>query len=139
LVIPLLPAALLFLHRGNLNAPRIQLQLGYIYRVYRQACSQPASRCKLKLVSQSRNCHDLELHAARWAFCGLLLQQYMQLLAPRHLALHQPCDRSAVSVSRTCISPSSRNKMPDKSPRAFLILYFVETAASLDAAMSLHL
>ncbi|DBA90089.1 TPA: hypothetical protein ACH3X1_003408 [Trebouxia sp. C0004] len=34
-VIPLLPAALLFLHRGNLNAPRIQLQLGYIYRVYR--------------------------------------------------------------------------------------------------------
>ncbi|KAL0042507.1 hypothetical protein WJX79_001789 [Trebouxia sp. C0005] len=39
LVIPLLPAALLFFHRRNLDAPRIQLQLGYIYRVYRQACS----------------------------------------------------------------------------------------------------
>lgn len=36
-IIPLLPAALLFVHRGNLNAPKVQLQLGYIYRMYRQA------------------------------------------------------------------------------------------------------
>ena len=34
-VIPLMPVFLLFMHRHNLNAPKVQLQLGYIYRIYR--------------------------------------------------------------------------------------------------------
>lgn len=35
LVIPIMPAFLLFLHRNELGKPRIQLQFGYIYRCYR--------------------------------------------------------------------------------------------------------
>jgi len=35
LVIPIMPAFLLFLHRKELGKPRIQLQFGYIYRCYR--------------------------------------------------------------------------------------------------------
>ena len=50
MIIPLLPAALLFMHRGNLSAPKVQLQLGYIYRMYRQA---------LLTVSQANNMHAL--------------------------------------------------------------------------------
>ena len=35
LVIPLMPVYMLIRHRRNLNAPKVQLQLGYIYRIYR--------------------------------------------------------------------------------------------------------
>ena len=30
-----MPVYLLVRHRQNLNAPKVQLQLGYIYRIYR--------------------------------------------------------------------------------------------------------
>ncbi len=35
LLIPILPAFLLFLHRKELGQPHVQLQFGYIYRNYR--------------------------------------------------------------------------------------------------------
>ena len=52
----------------------------------------------------------------------------MQLLGLIHLALHQLCDRSVTKASKTCISPSSRDTTPNISPRALVILYFVENS-----------
>ena len=70
------------------------------------------------------------------AFFGLLLHQYMQLLAPTHLTSHQLCGRSVMQVIRTCMPPDAA---PNTGPWAFLILYFIEAAASQDTAIFLFL
>ena len=53
LVIPLVPVFLLVRRRRNLNAPKVQLQLGYIYRIYRYShvCVVNLLHISLKLAT----------------------------------------------------------------------------------------
>ncbi len=55
LIIPLLPAFLLFLHRGKLDEPLVKLQFGYIYQCYRSDCQHHIRNACL-LVSNANNC-----------------------------------------------------------------------------------
>ena len=50
-VIPIMPAFLLFLHRKELGKPGIQLQFGYIYRCYRSIQHQQKAAQFLCILS----------------------------------------------------------------------------------------